>query len=82
MFGGKPMSDRMKDMRNKIAERALTRGRKWTAAEQLQHLRDALIDDAREVVRHHPQCTGYGKADEHCDCGAVAFLDDLETWST
>lgn len=82
MFDGQVMSPRMKAMRNRIAERALTRGRKWTAAEQLQHLHDALFEDACEVVRHNPQCSGFGKGDEHCDCGAVAFLENLETLST
>ena len=42
MFDGKPMSERMKKMRNLIAERALTRGRKLTATEQLANLESGL----------------------------------------
>jgi CHASE3 domain sensor protein len=41
MFG-EPMSERMKAMRNLIAERALRRGRALTATEQLDNLADAL----------------------------------------
>jgi len=42
MFDGKPMDPRVKHMRNVIAERALKRGRKWTAAERFQNLEEGL----------------------------------------
>ena len=42
MFDGKPMSARMKNMRNVIAERALKRGRKLTASEQIDNLESGL----------------------------------------
>ena len=42
MFDGTPMSSRMKFARNLIAERALTRGRKLTASEQIENLEAGL----------------------------------------
>lgn len=42
MFDGTPMSSRMKFVRNLIAERALTRGRKLTASERIENLEAGL----------------------------------------
>jgi hypothetical protein len=42
MFDGKPMSERMKAMRNRIAERALARGRNLTPSERLDNLESGL----------------------------------------
>lgn len=44
MFDGKPMTPRMKYVRNLIAERTLTRGRRTTAAESLANLRAFLAE--------------------------------------
>jgi len=33
-------------LQNRIAERALTRGRKWTAREQLQHLAEFMAEES------------------------------------
>jgi hypothetical protein len=44
MFDGKPMSDKKKKLKNVIAERALTRGRKTTAAESIENIRAFLAE--------------------------------------
>jgi hypothetical protein len=44
MFDGKPMSNKKKQLKKLIAERALTRGRKTTAAESLENIRAFLAE--------------------------------------
>lgn len=61
-----------------VAARRLVQSIEEIHLTSLEPLR-ALLDEAPEHVRHAPNCPSIKLGgDEHCDCGAVDFLNRLE----